>query len=139
MHRGLADSIPLRASSQLTRRDSGGAQIFESEQAAEKTLDDAEDQGEPVDRRGRLARRRSFALRPRREPVAHVRHEPVGDLFDLGSDAPAQALETRDLYSVRWKGRKSITEKVVAAVEGSADAAVRQLARTAQESRFGRG
>ncbi|MGD8510542.1 MAG: protease SohB, partial [Gammaproteobacteria bacterium] len=61
------------------------------------------------------------------------------DETGTSDDCLLQALETRDLYSVRWKGRKSITEKVVAAVEGSADAAVRQLARTAQESRFGRG
>ncbi len=65
----------------------------------------------------------------------------LGLVDELGTsdDCLLQALETRDLYSVRWKGRKSITEKVVAAVEGSADAAVRQLAKTAQESRFGRG
>ncbi len=65
----------------------------------------------------------------------------LGLVDELGTsdDCLLQALETRDLYSVRWKGRKSITEKVVAAVEGSADAAVQRLARTAQESRLGRG
>ena len=65
----------------------------------------------------------------------------LGLVDELGTsdDCLLKALETRDLYSVRWKGRKSITEKVVAAVEGSADAAVRRLARTAQESRLGRG
>jgi serine protease SohB len=60
------------------------------------------------------------------------------DDIKTSDDCLMAALEHRDLYSVRWKGRKTITEKVVAAVEGSTDAAVRGLARAAEESRFGR-
>ena len=60
------------------------------------------------------------------------------DATGTSDDCLMAALEDRDLISVRWKGRKTLTEKVVAAVEGSADAAVRGLARVADESRFGR-
>ena len=65
----------------------------------------------------------------------------LGLVDELGTsdDRLLTALETRDLYSVRWKGRKTLTEKVVAAVEGGADALVRGVARAADENRFGKG
>ncbi len=65
----------------------------------------------------------------------------LGLVDELGTsdDCLLAALKDKDLYGVKWKGRKTITEKVVAAVEGSADAAVRGLVKAADESRFGRG
>lgn len=65
----------------------------------------------------------------------------LGLVDELGTsdDCLLAALQDKDLYAVRWKGRKTITEKVVAAVEGSADAVVRGLVKAADESRFGRG
>ncbi len=61
------------------------------------------------------------------------------DALETSDDRLMASFETRDLYSVRWKGRKTLTEKVVAAVEGSADAIVRGVTRAAEESRFGKG
>ena len=48
-------------------------------------------------------------------------------------------LDDADLYQVQWKGRKSLSQKVAAAVEGSAAAGIRSAARAYQETRFGGG
>jgi serine protease SohB len=61
------------------------------------------------------------------------------DTLGTSDDCLMEALETRDLYAVRWKGRKTLTEKMVAAIEGSADALVRSVGRALEDSRFGRG
>jgi len=61
------------------------------------------------------------------------------DRLGTSDDCLMAALEDKDLYSVRWKGRRTLTEKVVAAVEGSGDALVRGVTRAVEESRFGKG
>jgi len=63
----------------------------------------------------------------------------LADELGTSDDRLLTALETRDLYSVRWKGRKTLTEKVVAAVEGGTDALIRGITRAADENRFGKG
>lgn len=65
----------------------------------------------------------------------------LGLVDELGTsdDCLMGAFENRDLYGVRWKGRKTLTEKVAAAVEGSADALLRSVGRAAGESRYGGG
>ena len=65
----------------------------------------------------------------------------LGLVDELGTsdDRLMAAFESRDLFAVRWKGRKTLTEKVVAAVEGSADALVRGVGRAVEDSRFGKG
>ena len=61
------------------------------------------------------------------------------DALQTSDDYLLSASEAADLYAVRWKGRKTITEKVFAAVEGSTDAVLRRLARAAAETRLGSG
>ena len=61
------------------------------------------------------------------------------DALQTSDDFLLAAIDENDLYSVRWKGRKTLTEKVFAAVEGSADAVIHRLARSATESRYGAG
>jgi serine protease SohB len=61
------------------------------------------------------------------------------DALQTSDDFLLAAIDASDLYSVRWKGRKTITEKVVAAVEGSADAVLRRLGHAGAESRYGAG
>jgi len=61
------------------------------------------------------------------------------DGLGTSDDYLMAAFESRDLYAVRWKGRKTLTEKVVAAVEGSADGFVRSVRRALEDDRFGRG
>lgn len=61
------------------------------------------------------------------------------DELNTSDDLLLGALDARDLYSVKWKGRKSLSEKVFAAVEGSTDAVIRRLTRAATESRYGSG
>ncbi len=61
------------------------------------------------------------------------------DELKTSDDLLLDALDGRDLYSVKWKGRKTLSEKVFAAVEGSTDAVIRRLSRAATESRYGSG
>jgi len=61
------------------------------------------------------------------------------DGLGTSDDCLMAAFQSRDLYAVRWKGRKTLTEKVVAAVEGSADGLVRSARRALEDNRFGRG
>lgn len=61
------------------------------------------------------------------------------DGLQTSDDYLLGVLDQSDLFGVQWKGRKTLSEKVVAAVEGSADAAVRGLQSAADRSRFGSG
>ena len=61
------------------------------------------------------------------------------DEVATSDDLLVARLQDADLYRVQWKGRKSLGEKVAAAVEGSAAAGLRSAARAYQESRFGSG
>jgi serine protease SohB len=61
------------------------------------------------------------------------------DALQTTDDFLLAAIDDNDLYSVRWKGRKTLTEKVFAAVEGSTDAVLRRLGHAAAESRYGAG
>jgi serine protease SohB len=61
------------------------------------------------------------------------------DEIATSDDLLVARLEDADLYQVNWKGRKTLSEKVAAAVEGSAAAGLRSAARAYQETRFGGG
>ncbi|MGB5209615.1 MAG: protease SohB [Gammaproteobacteria bacterium] len=61
------------------------------------------------------------------------------DELATSDDILLDRLQASDLYRVQWKGRKKLSEKVAAVVEGSAAAGLRSAARAYQESRFGSG
>jgi serine protease SohB len=63
----------------------------------------------------------------------------LGLVDELGTsdDYLIRSLETADLYSVKWAGRKTLQARVAAAVEGGAAAGLRAAWQSLQEHRYG--